>query len=463
MPQDEGYSGRRGLMRLILIAALTALTGCGVVYQSPKVSRDVTAGLDVREIRLTSETVLLANSSPYNPRNLPQEFYAAASATRRAGLGALPDAPETPGMHPARLELRPPAETGPQPYRIGVGDIVLLATRTGSTSVEQLSGLLAAQQQRQGYVVSDDGAISIPGIGRVEIAGLTLAEAQDRIFRFLLENQVDPAFSLEVAEFNSQRVTVGGAVRQAARVPITLVPLTLGDALTEAGGVDIPDEEFASIRIFRGGTLYQIPYRDYLARAELRELGLRNGDAVYVDLNYDPDRAFAFYRQEIDVIRMRNEARRDVLDLMQSELSMRRDVLDERRGNFRAREEFGAETRDYVYLAGEVRRQTRVPLPYAQKAVLADVLYGEGGFPTQTGNPANVYVLRPSQDPAEFGAVTAWHLDMRNAANMTLATRMEMRPNDIVFVEEQPITKWNRVVQQIVPSLILTPASIAAN
>jgi polysaccharide export outer membrane protein len=38
-----------------------------------------------------------------------------------------------------------------------------------------------------------------------------------------------------------------------------------------------------------------------------------------------------------------------------------------------------------------------------------------------------------------------------------------MRPNDIIFVEEQPITKWNRVVQQFVPSLLTTPAAIAAN
>lgn len=463
MAQNKAFSERRGLTRLMLVAALVVPVGCGVVYQSPKVSRDVTGGLDVREIKLTPETVLLANRSPYSPRNLPREFYAAASATQGAGLGALPEAPDTPDMSPTRLELRPPADAAPQPYRIGVGDVVLLATRTGSTSIEQLSGLLAAQQQRQGYVVSDDGAISIPDMGRVEIAGLTLAEAQDRIFRFLLENQVDPAFSLEVAEFNSQRVTVGGAVREAARVPVTLVPLTLGDALTATGGVEIRDEEFASIRIFRDGTLYQIPYEDYLSRPDLRELTLRNGDAIYVDQNYDLDRAFEFYRQEISVIQMRSQARRDVLDLMQTEMSMRRDMLDERRNNFRTREEFGAEKRDYVYLAGEVSSQTRVALPYAQKAVLADVLYGEGGFPTQTGNPANVYVLRPSHDPAEFGAVTAWHVDMRNAANMTLATRMEMRPNDIVFVEEQPITKWNRVVQQIVPSLILTPASIAAN
>jgi polysaccharide export outer membrane protein len=463
MGQAKAKASKRGAIGVALAMSL-ALSACGVVYQSPKVSRNVGTGLDVREIKVTPETVLLANRSAYSPRNLPQEFYSVASASQGTGLGALPTAPEAPDRSPGRLELRPPQDLPRQPYRIGVGDVVLLATKSDSnSSLEQLSGLLAAQQQRQGYVVSDDGSISIPDIGRVEIGGLTLTEAQDRIFRFLLDNQVDPAFALEVSDFNSQRVTVGGAVRNAARVPITLVPLTLGDALTATGGVEVKDAEFASIRIYRDGTLYQIPYEDYLARPDMRELTLRDGDAVFVDINYDLDRAFEFYRQEVDVIRLRSQARKDVLDMMETEMSMRRGLLEEQRSNFQARSDLGAEKRDYVYLAGEVTRQNRVALPYAQKAMLADVLYGEGGYPNMSGNPANIYVLRPSQDPAEFGAVTAWHLDMRNAANMTLATRLEMRPNDIIFVEEQPITKWNRVVQQFVPSLLTTPAAIAAN
>ena len=442
--------------------ALVFPAACGVVYQSPSVRQATGDGVDVREVRLTSETVMLANRSPYSPRNLPREFYTNATATQGRGLGTLPQAPDVPEERPGPLEMRAPPEITPGPYTIGVGDVVLLATRQVGNSVEQLSGLLAAQQQRQGYVVSDDGAISIPDIGRVEIAGLTLAEAQDRVFRFLLDNQVDPAFSLEVAEFNSQRVTVGGAVRQAARVPVTLVPLTLDEALTATGGVTVRDEQFASIRIYRDGTLYQIPYEDYLARPDLRDRRLRNGDAIFVDTRFDLDRAFEFYRQEVDVIRLRSQARLDVLDMMSTEMAMRRSQLDERRGNFEARMELGAEARDYVYLAGEVTEQARIPLPYAQTATLADVIYDSGGVPTRTGDPANIYVLRPSADPAEFGAVTAWHLDARNAVNISLATRMEMRPNDIVFVEEQPITKWNRVVQQFVPSLLTTPANIAS-
>ena len=207
----------RTAIGLALAAALIVPAGCGVVYQSPTVSRAAGAGMDVRTIDLTPETVLLANRSPYSPRSLPREFYSAASARQGAGLGALPDAPDTPEQRPGTLQLRLPPDLQPAPYRIGVGDVVLLATKETGSSIEQLSGLLAAQTKRQGYTVSDDGAISIPDIGAVEIAGLTLQEAQDRIFRFLLDNQIDPAFSLEVTGFNSQRVTVGGAVRAAAR------------------------------------------------------------------------------------------------------------------------------------------------------------------------------------------------------------------------------------------------------
>ena len=256
---------------------------------------------------------------------------------------------------------------------------------------------------------------------------------------------------------------VGGAVQNSVRIPITLNRPSLTEALTATGGTVVKDEQFASIRIYRDGTLYQIPYEIYLERPDLQNLELMNGDAVFVDTTYDFDRALSFYRTEIEVISLRSEARQQTLDALQTEISLRRGMLDERRSNFEARQEYGAEKRDYVYLSGEVQNQNRVALPYEQHATLADVLYGNGGFPTETGNASNIYVLRPSSDPAEFGAVTAWHLDAANAVNMTLATRMQMRPNDIVFIEEQPITKWGRALQQFLPTLLSTAGRAATN
>ena len=344
----------RTALCLAFAGAMFVPSACGVVYFSPKVSQGSNATMDVREIELTPETVILANRTPYNPRSLPREFFSVASAQQGRGLGALPEAPDIPNEQPGTLELRLPPDLTPEPYTIGVGDVVLLATKTSGSSVEQLSGLLAAQQQRQGYTVLEDGAISIPDIGRVEIAGLTLRDAQDRIFRALLDNQVDPSFSLEVSEFNSQRLTIGGAVASPTRVPITLMPVTLNDALTASGGMTIRDEQFASIRLYRDGSLYQIPYKTFRERPDLQTLQLTDGDAIFVDTTYDLERAFEFYKQEIDVISIRDQARQTTISMLQSEISMRRGMLEERRSNFLAREDLLATKRDYIYLTGEI-------------------------------------------------------------------------------------------------------------
>lgn len=437
------------------------LSACGVTYHSPKV-QERQGELPVSVVSMTPNSVSYANASPYTPRALPDVFYAyAGTYGGTTGAGAIPAAPYLPDASHERLDYRPLPDISPQPYRIGVGDVVLLATRGAASTIEQLSGLLAAQNRRQGYTIRDDGSIAIPEIGSVQLAGMTLQEAEDRLFQALVSNQIDPSFSLEVAEFNSKKVAVGGAVKGARLVPITPSNLTLGEALIAAGGLAIRDEEFASIRIYRDGTLYQIPVETYRAQPQLKDKLLVGGDAVYVDTTYDLDRAFEFYKAKIDVISLRSSARSSALQALSAEIGIRRSALDERRGLFEARTKLDAEQRDYVFLSGEVNSQSRFALPYGQTATLADVLYNEGGFTNTTGDPTEIYVLRGSSDPAKVGEIVAYHLDAGNAANMVLATRFEMRPNDVIFIEEQPITKWGRALQQAFPT-ILNAASRAA-
>jgi len=437
----------RSTVATLLLGASFGLASCGVTYTSPKVSEQA-QGLDVRILPLTSQSVLLANRAPYTPRALPAAFYQTSGSGQLRGAGALPEQPYVPSETRERQELRIPPQTPVSPYKIGVGDVVLLATKSAGATVEQLSGLLAAQTQRQGYSVRDDGTISIPDVGKVRIGGMTLDQAEAEVFQLLVTSGIDPAFSLEVSEFNSQRVAVGGAVRAAKVLPLSLNPLSLNEALTLAGGLAITDKEFATIRIYRGGTLYQIPFDAYQKRSDLQSLRLQAGDAVYADTTYDLDRALQFYEQQINVINLRRGARAQALGELQAEIGLRRAALDEQRSNFQARASLDAEGRDYVYLSGEVSKQGRFPLPYGRQATLADALYGSGGFPTVTGSPSHIYVLRPSSNPAELGAVTAWHLDARNAAALTLATRMQMRPDDVIFIKEQPITTWNRAASQ---------------
>lgn len=434
-------------LSIAMLSTALYTAGCGITYHSPSVN-EASAGLAVREIPLTAQTLLVANQSAYTPRRLPEAFYQTAGGDSLRFGGALPDEPFVPEETRGTLQLRPPPQILPQTYRIGVGDVVLLATKSAGSTVEELSGLLAAQNRRQGYTVRDDGRIAIPEIGQIDIAGLTVEEAEARIFEVLVRNQIDPAFSLEVSDFNSQRVVIGGAVGNSTLIPITLNPLTLGEALAAAGGIQLANDEFGSIRIYRNGTLYQIPVRDYFEDAALQRRILLDGDAVYVDTTYDLQQALAFYQQRIDVITQRTQARAQALAELQTEVGLRRAALQEQRSNFEARSEYGAVERDYVYLTGEVARQSRFALPFGQTATLADVLYGSGGYNNATGSSRHIYVLRASQNPTEFGAVTAWHLDATNAVNLTLSARMEMRPNDIIFIEEQPVTKWGRSLQQ---------------
>ena len=458
-------SEKDALVRLTLALLLTAaLTACGVAYQSPDVIAGSSDASKVRVVPVTAESVMVANRSGFTPQTLPAIFNQTAGSSGLRGAGATPLPVSTPETRPQALETRVPPAVDPGPYRIGVGDVVLLATPQTGGTVEELTGLLAAQNRRQGYTVQDDGAIAIPDVGRVEIAGQTLEDAEALLFQRLVENQIDPTFSLEIAEFNARKVSIGGAVARPTVAPIRLTPLFLDQALAQAGGVTADDLDFASVRIYRDGSLFQIPLSRLYADSGLQRIQLIDGDSVFVDTEFELEKASAYFEEQIRLAEFRQNARSAALNELATEVSLRRASLQEARSNFQTRLDLGGVKRDYVYLTGEVGSQSRFALPFNQRASLADALYdGAGGVPTTTGNVREIYVLRGSQNPREFAAVTAWHLDARNAANLLLATRFELRPNDVIFVAEQPVTRWSRVVTQITPSLISTGVSAAAN
>jgi len=448
---------------VILLSLMLGLAGCGVVYKSPSVERMAGADGKLRVVDMTPETVLVANRSTYQPKTLPPVFFTTAGyGSGLRGAGPTPEPAFDRRPQEDFLETRLPPEVNPGPYRIGTGDVLLLATpQTGST-VEQLSGLLAATNARQGYTVQDDGAIAIPNVGRVQIAGLTLEEAEAALFQRLVENQIDPTFSLEIAEFNSKKVSIGGAVSQPTVAPISLTALYLDEALAAAGGITVEDQDYASVRIYRDGTLYQIPLTQLYAQDGLRRIQLIDGDSVFVDTSYELDLAQAYFEEQIRLAQFKQSSRSIALSTLNTEIGIRRDNQQDERKNYLDRLNLDSVDRDYVYLTGEVDRQSRYELPFGRTAVLAEALYGSGGVPVKTGDASEIYVLRGSSDPREFGATTAWRLNTTNAGNILLATRFELRPNDVIFVAEQPVTKWNRVIQQITPSLVTTAANTAA-
>lgn len=451
-------------MRYVLLTCIAfVLSSCGSAYHSPSIQAGNTDGTNVVVVAITAQSAEQANGSSYQPRSLPAIFSrTAAGGSAVRGAGALPQPAFQAQNRPSVPQPRIPPAIVQKPYTIGISDVLLLATPHAGDTVAELSGLLAAQNRRQGYMVQDDGTIAIPDIGRIELAGLTLEEAEAVIFQRLVEGQISPTFSLEIAEFNSQRVTIGGAVRAPTVTPIALTPLYLNEALAAAGGVTVADQDYASIRIYREGKLYQIPLRTLYSDEKLQRIQLQGGDSVFVDTEYELEHAQAYFEEQIKLAEFRQRSRQNALLELNTEVSLRRAALDEARSNFDQRVALGAVARDYVYLTGEIDTQGRYTLPFGQKASLADAMFDmAGGIPTKTADVSQIYVLRATGKADQ--SVTAWHLDIRNAANLLLATRFEMRPNDIIFIAEQPVTRWSRVIGQITPSLITTSVAAAVN
>ncbi len=357
--QEMGETRVRYLLAAILGLSLAS---CSTIYRTPKVVEGVTGGTNVRVLDMTAETVVQANMSSYAPQTLPAYFsQTSGTGSGLRGDGTLPTPPLQGETRPNALELRLPPPADPGPYMIGVGDVVLLATPRATTSVEQLSGLLAAQNARQGYTVQDDGSINIPDVGRVRIAGLTIEDAEAALFQKLVENQIDPTFSLEIAEFNSRKVSIGGAVSNPTVVPVTLTPLYLEEVLAAAGGITVDDLDYASIRLYRDGTLYQIPLTQLYSQSSLTKTRLVSGDAIFVDTEYNLARAQDYFAQQITLAQVRQSSRQNALQALQLEVALRRSALQEARDNYKARIELGADNRRTFILRVKLASNRALP------------------------------------------------------------------------------------------------------
>src|SRR5687768_2731595 len=106
--------------RALLLTAAFSLSGCGITYVSPLVSKRANDGVTV--VLMTRETVAVANLLPYEPQELPAIFSQTAGGGSPRGTAALPAAPVFPDLEPGALELRVPPPATPGPYHIGVGD-----------------------------------------------------------------------------------------------------------------------------------------------------------------------------------------------------------------------------------------------------------------------------------------------------------------------------------------------------
>ena len=116
-------------------------------------------------------------------------------------LAALAAASSTcwPGLIPAQEP--PPATHAPSTYTLGPGDQLTF------------NGVAADEIANKPFRIDADGQLSLPMVGRLTAAGLTLPQFEEALNRRLAIYIREPQVVATIAEFRSQPVSVVGAVR----------------------------------------------------------------------------------------------------------------------------------------------------------------------------------------------------------------------------------------------------------
>ena len=100
-----------------------------------------------------------------------------------------------------------------------------------------------------------------------------------------------------------------------------------------------------------------------------------------------------------------------------------------------------------VYVMGESNKSQALELR-DQGMVLSDVLGESEGINPLSASAARIYVMRTNLTSKTS---TVYHLNLSSLGNLALANQFNMQKNDIVYIDATGLTRWQRVVSQIVP------------
>lgn len=100
-----------------------------------------------------------------------------------------------------------------------------------------------------------------------------------------------------------------------------------------------------------------------------------------------------------------------------------------------------------VYVLGEVKKPGFLPIN-DQPLTIADALTLSGWLDSNAAAPGYTFVIRGDYRHPEI-----FWLDAKTPDKMLLAERFSLRPGDILYVSSAPATRWNRVLNQLLPTV----------
>lgn len=301
-----------------------------------------------------------------------------------------------------------PVEEPYSQYRVGPRDILNITVWDHPELTIPAGQFRSAEAA--GNVVGEDGTFFYPYIGMVQAAGRTVEEIREELTQKLSKYIELVQLDVRIASYRSQRVYVVGEVVQAGVQLVKDIPLTVLEAINNAGGVK-PEADQRNITLTRDDKTYSINLLSLYEGGDIRQnVLLKHGDLLNV-----PDSAL----NKVFVLGETGFASSSV--------------------------------------GGTGLGMSRSLIMNKARLTLTEALSDVGGVNQATSDAARIFVFRGG-----LGKPEIFHLDAKSPDALLLADRFPLQPRDVVYVNRTEGIRWNQIVAQIQPTLSLLNSVIGA-
>ena len=282
-------------------------------------------------------------------------------------------------------------------YRVGARDILSITVWEHPELTIPAGSFRSAESA--GNVVGEDGNFYYPYVGNIKAAGKTVEEIRAELSRKLSKYIERVQLDVRVASYRSQRAYIVGEVNQPGIQLVKDIPLTVLEAINNAGGVTGESDQ-RSITLTRAGKTYTVNLLALYEGGDISQnVTLMHGDVLSV-----PDRQF-----------------------------------------------------NKVFILGDTglgglvgAGRSRSVFMNKGRMTLNEALSEAGSANSVASDPARIFIFR-----TDLGKPKIFHLDSKSPDVLLLAERFPLQPRDIIFIDRVEGIRWNQIIGQVQPTVNL--------